>query len=187
MKPDQTELLLPIHSRELRRTMVVGSIAAALAGACFGLVGVIVDQKGMLGILGVGSITAMAAGVMMTVMYSLVFLVLFAATFFMVSLAVLLPILLMLSGVSRLRPVTAAAERWLLVVTAAVCCGLSGILAAGLWLPPEPVYLWGGALATALGAVLVYYKAVPGHRGAVEPSMTAASLSHGRSVWEDLD
>jgi hypothetical protein len=93
----------------------------------------------------------------------------------------------MLSGVSRLRPVTAAAERWLLVVTAAFCCGLSGILAAGLWLPPEPVYLWGGALATAVGAVLVYYKAIPGHRGAIEPSMTAASLSHGRSVWEDLD
>jgi hypothetical protein len=187
MKPDQTELPLPIHPRELRRTAVVSSIAAALAGGFFGLVGAIVDRNGMLGIFGGGSFAAMAVGVVFSVMYALVFTVLFAVTYFMVSLAVLLPSLLMLSGASRLRPVVASEERWLLVLTAAVCCGVAGVIGVGLWLPLEPEYLLGGVVAAVLGAVLVHFKAVPRDRGAVETSVTAAPLSHGRSVWEDLD
>ncbi|MFM7040146.1 MAG: hypothetical protein ACKO2L_20770 [Planctomycetaceae bacterium] len=187
MKPDQKELPLPIHSRELRRTALVSSTAAAFSGGSFGLIGAFVDLSGLLGIPWVGSLAGMATGVMISVMYTLVFAVLFAATYFMVSLVVLLPSLLMLSAISRLRPVMALEERWLLVLTAAVCCGVSGVIGVGLWLPLEPVYFWGGFFAAVPGGVLVYYKAVPRNRGTVEASVTTSPLSHGRSVWEDLD
>lgn len=186
--PDQwSKWKLPIHPAELRQTGLWASLASALAGGVFGIGGAIFDLNGMLGILWGWSLAVTAAGVLLYLLFLLIFAVLFAATFFSVSLVLLLPGLLMLHGVSRLRPVTAVAERWLLIVTAASCCGVAGVVAAGLWLPLKPEFLVGGVLSAAATAVMVFCKVQPrGQSPSVKPA-AATPLTYGRSVWEDLE
>lgn len=183
----RSDLPLPIHPAELRRTWFVASIASALAGGVFGFAGAIFDLNGMFGALWGWSLAITAVGVLLYLLFLLVFSALFAATFFIVSGVLLLPGLLMLQGISRLRPVTAVAERWLLILSATFCCGAAGVVAVGLWLPLKPEFLFGGVLSAAATAVMVYRKVAP--RG-VSTSVKAAAATpqtYGRSVWEDLD
>jgi hypothetical protein len=181
------DLPLPIHPAELRRTLLVASIASALAGGVFGIAGAIFDLNGMLGIVWGWSLAITAVGVLLYLLFLLFFSALFAATFFIVSLVLLLPGLLMLQVASRLRPVTAVAERWLLILSATFCCGAAGVVAAGLWLPLKPEFLLGGVLSAAATAVMVFRKVVPrGHSTSVKPA-AATPQTYGRSVWEDLE
>ncbi|MFM8477061.1 MAG: hypothetical protein ACKOEO_14880 [Planctomycetaceae bacterium] len=181
------ELLLPIHFAELRRTWLVASIASAFAGGVFGLAGAIFDLNGVFGALWGWSLAITAVGVLLYLLFLLFFSTLFAATFFIVSLVLLLPGLLMLQGISRLRPVTAVAERWLLILSATLCCGAAGVVAVGLWLPLKPEFLFGGVLSAAAAAVMVFRKVVPrGLSTAVKPAAVTPQ-TYGRSVWEDLE
>ncbi|MFM7055281.1 MAG: hypothetical protein ACKO2P_00015 [Planctomycetota bacterium] len=185
--PAQQELRLPIHPAELRRTILVASVAAALAGGVFGIAGAFFDLNGMLGILWGWSLAATAIGAVVYFFIVLFFATLFACTFLIVSLVLLLPGLLLLFGLTHLRPVTTVTERWLLILTASVCCGLAGVAAAGLWLPLKPEFLLGGLLAAVSAALMVFRKVVPRGSGQPAKPVPAALLTHGRTVWEDLE
>lgn len=185
--PVHAELPVPIDPMSLRRAGITGLAGAALSGCLFGLAGAITDLDGMLAIFWGGSLAVAGIGVVLYFLYMLFFAILFAATFFLVSCVVLLPGLLMLSVAGRLRPVTAAVERWLLAGTCGLCCGLGGLMAVGLWLPLETSAVLGSLLAAAGAAVMTFVKVVPRGLGASPTSTAVMSRSSGRSVWEDLE
>jgi hypothetical protein len=185
--PDQTHQRLPIHFDELRRTWFWASVAAGLAGGVFGVAGAFFDLNVMLGILGGWSLAVTASGMVLYLCLAIFFATLFAGSFFVVSLVLLLPGLLLLSGFSRLRPVTAVAERWLLILTAAFCSGMAGIAAAGLWLPLKPEFLLGGVPAAAGAGLMVFRKVGPRSLRTAAKPVPARMQTHGHSVWEDLD
>lgn len=185
--PEQVELPVPIDPVILRRAGITGLTGAALSGCLFGLAGAMMDLDGMLAIFWGGSLAVAGIGLVLYFLYTLFFAILFAVTFFVVSVVFLLPGLLMLFVAGKLRPVTAVVERRLLTGTCGMCCGLGGLVAVGLWFPLETSAVLGSLLAAAGAAVLTFLKAVPRGLGVTATPAAAVSRSSGRSVWEDLE